>query len=220
MEWAAVWVSLRLAFFTTLILTVLGLPLAWWIANARWRWTFIVEAVVALPIILPPTVVGFYLLMLLGPHSPFGAAWSEATGTPLPFTFTGILIGSVVFNMPFAVRPFIAGFLSVDRRLVEASWSLGVSRPVTFMRVIIPLAWPAILTGLVLAFAHTLGEFGVVLMLGGNIPGVTQTLSTLIYDEVQAMNYAAANRTALALLVFSFTLLCGIFATQRRMMPV
>lgn len=220
MEWAAVWVSLRLAFFTTLILTVLGLPLAWWLARSKRRWLFVIEAVVALPMVLPPTVIGFYMLMLLGPYSPVGAAWSDATGAPLPFTFTGILIASVVFNLPFAVRPFVAGFSAVDRRFVEASWSLGVSRTATFFRIVAPLAWPGILTGMVLTFAHTIGEFGVVLMVGGNIPGVTQTLSILIYDEVQAINYAVANRTSLALLLFSFSLLCGIFASQRRFMPV
>ncbi len=220
MEWQAAWLTLRLAFWTTVWLTLLGIPLAWWIATRRYRWMFLIEAVVALPIVLPPTVLGFYVLMALGPRSPVGGLWMDATGAPIPFTFTGILIGSILFNLPFAVRPFVAGFSSVDRRLVEASWSLGVSGSRTFLRIVLPLAWPGILTGVVLAFAHTIGEFGVVLMVGGNIPGVTQTLSILIYDQVQALDYAAANRTALAMLLFSFTLLCGIFAGQRRMMPL
>lgn len=220
LEWQAFALTLRLAFWTTTWLTVLGLPLAYWLTTRRCRWTFLLEALVSLPIVLPPTVLGFYLLMALGPRGPIGAAWLNATGTTIPFTFTGILIGSILFNMPFAVRPFMAGFASVDRRLVEASWSLGVSAPATFRRVIIPLAWPGILTGMLLAFAHTIGEFGVVLMLGGNIPGVTQTLSILIYDEVQTLNYASANRIALALLIFSFTVLCALFARSRRALPL
>ncbi len=220
MEWTALWVSLRLAFFTTLILTVVGIPMAWWVATSRRRWIFIVEAVIALPIVLPPTVLGFYMLMLTGPYSPVGSVWINATGVPIPFTFHGILAASVVFNLPFAVRPFIAGLSSVDRRLVEASWSLGVSRTATFCKIVVPMAWPGIITGMVLAFAHTLGEFGVVLMVGGNIPGVTQTLSILIYDEVQAMNYADAARISMIMLVFSFTMLCMIFSVQRRIMPV
>ena len=219
MEWQAAWLTLKLAFWTTAWLTVLGIPLAYWIASRRHRWMFIIEAVVALPIVLPPTVVGFYILMSLGPRSMLGNAWMDATGTPIPFTFTGILIGSILFNLPFAVRPFIAGFQAVDRRLVEASWSLGVSGFTTFFKITTPLAGPGILTGMVLAFAHTIGEFGVVLMVGGNIPGVTQTLSILIYDDVQALNYAAAHRTALALLLFAFALLCGIFAGQKRTFP-
>ena len=220
MIWEAAWLTLRLAFWTTVWLTVLGIPLAYWIATRRYRWTFLLEAFLSLPIVLPPTVVGFYVLMALGPRGPLGGAWFQATGTPIPFTFTGILIGSILFNLPFAVRPFISGFASVDRRLVEASWSLGVSAPRTFLHVVIPLAWPGILTGMALAFAHTIGEFGVVLMVGGNIPGVTQTLSILIYDEVQALNYAAAHRTALGLLTFSFAVLCAIFSSQRRMLPI
>jgi len=220
MEWQAAWLTLRLAFWTTFWLTLLGIPLAYWMATHRTRFMFLIEALVSLPLVLPPTVVGFYLLMALGPHSALGNAWLEYTGAPLPFTFSGILVGSIVFNLPFAVRPFIVGFRSVNRRLLEASWSLGVSRPLTFLRVTIPLAWPGILSGMVLAFAHTIGEFGVVLMLGGNIPGVTQTLSILIYDDVQALNYAAAQRTAVALLAFSFVVLCGIFSRQRAYLPI
>lgn len=220
MAWEAAWVTLRLAFWTTVLLVVMGLPLAYGLTRCRHRAKVLIEAVVALPIVLPPTVVGFYLLMALGPRGGLGGWWHGATGTPIPFTFTGILIGSVVFNLPFAVRPFMAGFASVDRRLVEASRSLGVSDGRTFLRITLPLAWPGILTGMVLTFAHAMGEFGVVLMLGGNLPGVTQTLSMLIYDDVQAMNYASAHRTALALLAFSFVLLCGIFASQRKLGPV
>lgn len=220
MEWQAAWVTIRLAWWTTICLTLLGLPLAYWIATRRSRWTFLVESIVALPIVLPPTVVGFYLLIALSPQGALGGAWHTATGIPIPFTFAGILIGSIVFNLPFAVRPFIAGFAAVDRRMIEASWSLGVSAWKTFWRITVPLAWPGILTGMALSFAHTIGEFGVVLMLGGNIPGATQTLSVLIYDHVQALDYAAAHRTAAALLAFSFTLLCAIFYQKRRWLPV
>src|SRR5687768_5199209 len=197
MDWTAVWLTFRLASATALILLVVGLPLAYWLATTRWRGRFVVEAVVALPIVLPPTVLGFYLLLALGPRGPVGRAVHTVTGDTLPFTFTAILIGSVLFNLPFAVRPFTAAFAAVDRRLVEASWCVGVSRLRTFWRLVLPLSWAGVLTGLVLSFAHTVGEFGVVLMLGGNRPGLTRTLSIVIYDEVQAMNYAAANATSL-----------------------
>ena len=220
MHVSALLLTLRLAICTTAILLVLGLPLAYWLATTRWRFRFLVEALVSLPIILPPTVLGFYLLVVLGPHSPVGRAILAVTGERLPFTFAGILIGSVLFNLPFAVRPFAAAFAAVDRRLVEASWCLGVSRAQTYLRVVLPLAWPGILAGLVLSFAHTVGEFGVVLMVGGNIPGVTQTVSTVIYDEVQAMNYGAANQLALLLLGFSFVMLSLLHALQRRVLAL
>lgn len=220
MHTPAIFLTLRLAICTTAILLVLGLPLAHWLATTRWRFRFLAEALVSLPIILPPTVLGFYLLVVLGPHSPVGRTILTVTGERVPFTFTGILIGSVLFNLPFAVRPFTAAFAAVDRRLVEASWCLGVSRMQTYLRVVTPLAWPGILAGLVLTFAHTVGEFGVVLMVGGNIPGVTQTISTVIYDEVQAMNYGAANQLALLLLGFSFAVLSLLYALQRRVLPL
>lgn len=216
MIWAATWVTVRLAFWTTFWLTVLGLPLAWWIVRQRGRWVFWVEAIVALPIVLPPTVLGFYLLWAMGPSSPVGTIWNQITGSQIPFTFGGILIGSILFNLPFSVRPFIAGFRSLDHHLIEASWSLGVSGPETFVRVALPLAWPAILSGIVLTFAHAMGEFGVVLMLGGNLPGVTRTLSILIYDEVQAMNYRAAHQAALVLIGSACVLLVAVLSTQSR----
>jgi molybdate transport system permease protein len=220
MNFTAILLTFRLAFLSTLILLILGLPLGYWLATTKWKLRFLIEAVVSLPIVLPPTVVGFYLLVALGPKSPLGKIAYSLTGSTIPFTFSGILIGAVVFNLPFAVRPFTSAFAGVDRKLVEASWCLGVSKRQTFLKIVLPLAWPGILTGLVLAFAHTIGEFGVVLMLGGNIPGVTQTISTVIYDEVQAMNYSAANQTALALLGFSFAVLCLMYALQRRVLPI
>jgi molybdate transport system permease protein len=216
MDWAAIALSLRLASCTTVILCIAGLPLAYWLAVSRWRWKFLLEAVVALPLVLPPTVLGFYLLVALGPHSPLGQGYTGLTGSTLPFTFPGLLIASVLYSLPFAVRPFAVAFAAVDRRLVEASWCLGVSRLGTFFRVVMPLAWTGILTGMILTFAHTLGEFGVVLMVGGNIPGMTRTVSISIYDDVQALEYAAAGRTAFVLLLFSFVTLSATYALQRR----
>lgn len=220
MDWAAVVLSVRLAACTTLVLCALGLPLAWWLATSRRRWKFLVEAVVALPLVLPPTVLGFYILLAIGPFSPVGRAYEWLTGGLLPFSFEGLLVASVVYSLPFAVRPFAVAFASVDRRLIEASWCLGVSRTATCVRVVAPLSWSGILTGIILAFAHTLGEFGVVLMVGGNIAGRTRTVSISIYDEVQALNYAAANQTALFLVAVSFTALAVTYAWQRRVWVV
>jgi molybdate transport system permease protein len=216
MDWVAIGLSLRLAACTTLILCLLGLPLAYWLARSRWRWKFLVEAVVALPLVLPPSVLGFYLLLGMGPNGPVGRLYTGWTGELLPFSFRGLLIASVLYSLPFAVRPFAVAFAGVDRRLLEASWCLGVSRPATFVRVVVPLSWTGILTGVILSFAHTLGEFGVVLMVGGNIPGVTRTVSISIYDDVQALDYAAAGQTALFLLGFSFAALALTYALQRR----
>lgn len=216
MDWQAIRLTLQLAGCTTAILLVLGLPLAYWLATSRSRGRFLIEAVVTLPLVLPPTVLGFYLLVAIGPHSPVGRLFEQLTGSRLPFSFAGILLGSVIGNLPFAVRPFIAAFLSMDRRLIEASWCLGASRLETFWRITLPLCWPGVLTGIVLTFAHAVGEFGVVLMLGGNIPGITRTLSISIYDNVQALDYAAAGQTASLLVAFSFAVLCLTHALGRR----
>ena len=216
MDWQAIRLTLQLASCTTAILFVVGLPLSYWLATSRWRGKFLLEAIVTLPLVLPPTVLGFYLLVALSPHSPLGRLYEQLTGGRLPFSFAGILIGSVLGNLPFAVRPFIAAFAGIDRRLVEASWCLGVSRFDTFRRVTLPLCWPGILAGLVLTFAHCVGEFGVVLMLGGNRPGITRTLSISIYDNVQALDYAAAGQTALLLVSFSFVVLCLTHAVGNR----
>jgi molybdate transport system permease protein len=216
MDFEAIWLSVRLALLTTLILLVVGLPFAYWLAVTKWRLKFLLEALVSLPMILPPTVLGFYLLVAMGPQSPFGQAYEAVTGRFLPFSFQGLLVASVLYSSPFALRPFIAAFAGVERRLIEASWCLGVSRLSTFFRVVCPLAWAGILTGLVLAFAHTLGEFGVVLMVGGNIPGATRTVSIAIYDEVQALNYARAGMTSLVLLGSSFLALSVTSLLQRK----
>ncbi len=216
MDVAALILSVELAALTTAILLALGLPLAWWLVTSRWRAKFLVEAVVALPLVLPPTVLGFYLLVGLGPHSPAGRLFAAAAGHPFPFSFTGLLVASVLYSLPFAVQPFAGALAGVDRRLVEASHTLGVSRLATFFRVTLPLAWPGVVAGAVLAFAHTLGEFGVVLMVGGNIPGRTRTLSVAIFDHVEALEYAAAHRTAGLLLAISFAVLALVYALQRR----
>jgi len=220
MDWQAIWLSVRLAVSTTLILLALGLPLAYWITFSRRRWKFLVEAVVSLPLVLPPTVLGFYVLLAIGPRSPAGALYARLTGGMLPFSFQGLLVASVLYSLPFTVQPVAAGFAAVDRRLLEASWCLGVSRLATFRRILVPLAIPGIATGAILSFAHTMGEFGVVLMVGGNIAGVTRTVSISIYDQVQALNYAAAGETSLFLLGLSFTVLALTYALQRRIWAV
>jgi molybdate transport system permease protein len=220
MDWQAIWLSVRLAFLTTAILLVVGMPLAYWVTYSPRRWKFVVEAVVALPLVLPPTVLGFYVLLAIGPRSPVGALYARVTGGMLPFSFQGLLLASVLYSLPFTVQPVAAAFGAVDRKLLEASWCLGVSRLQTFRRVIVPLALPGIATGAILSFAHTLGEFGVVLMVGGNIPGVTRTVSISIYDQVQSLNYEGALRTSLFLVGVSFTVLVATYALQRRVWAV
>jgi len=212
----ALTLTLRLAVVVSAILLALGLPLAYWLAFSRRRWTFLVEAIVSLPIVLPPTVLGFYVLVALGPLSPFGHWYQILTGHSLAFTFEGLVVGSVLYSLPFAVQPMTASFSSIDRKLLDASAVLGASPWRTFWRIVLPLGLPGVLTGLVLSFAHTLGEFGVVLMIGGNIPGATQTVSILIYDQVQALDYATANRTALLLLALCFALLTILHGLGRR----
>jgi molybdate transport system permease protein len=215
MDWPALWLTARLALVTSGVLLLLGVPLAWWLATTVWRGRIFVEALVALPIVLPPTVIGFYVLVALGPHGPLGAWFEKVAGYSLPFSFTGLVVASVLYSLPFAVQPFTAGFRAVDRALLEAAWSTGASPTRTFFRIALPLAWPGLLSGLVLSFAHTLGEFGVVLMVGGNIPGVTRTVSVSIYDSVQALDYQTAGRTAAVLLLISFATLSITYALQR-----
>jgi molybdate transport system permease protein len=215
-NWTAISVTFQLATLTALILLMVGLPIAYWLTFSRWRWKFVVESVVALPLVLPPTVLGFYILVAIGPHSPIGRLYTDLIGHPLPFTFEGLLLASVLYSLPFAVQPFASAFDQVDRRLLEASWTLGVSRLATFFRLMLPLSVAGVVTGFVLSFAHTLGEFGVVLMVGGNIEGETRTVSIDIYDEVQALNYAGAAKTALFLLVISYAVLLTVYAMNRK----
>jgi molybdate transport system permease protein len=208
--------SLRLALLVSVALLALGLPLAYWLAFTQRRWKFLVESLVALPLVLPPTVLGFYLLVAMGARSPLGRWWLDMTGHTLAFTFEGLVIGSILYSFPFAVQPFAASFAAVDRKLLAASATLGASRLRTFLRIVLPLSLPGVITGFALAFAHTLGEFGVVLMIGGNIPGVTRTISIAIYDDVQSLDYAAANHAALLLLVISFLTLSLVYGLNRR----
>jgi len=210
-DWTAVWLSVRLSAVVTVILIGVGLPIAYWLTFSRWRWKFLAEALVALPIVLPPTVLGFYVLIAIGSRSPIGRLWTSWTGHTLAFSFEGLVIASILYSLPFAVQPMAAGFALVDRSLIEASWTLGASRRRTFTSIILPLSLDA-----VLAFAHTLGEFGVVLMVGGNVPGVTRTISIAIYDNVQSLNYQTANVTAALLLAFSFAVLALVYGLRRR----
>lgn len=220
MNWTAIWLTIKLASLTSAILMVIGLPIAYWVSFSRWRWKFLVESVVALPLVLPPTVLGFYILIAIGPHSPLGALYTDLAGHPLPFTFEGLLVASILYSLPFAVQPFASAFDQVDRRVIEASWTLGVSKLGTFFKLIVPLASTGLITGTVLSFAHTLGEFGVVLMVGGNIEGVTRTVSIDIYDDVQALNYAAAAKTAAFLLAVSYAVLLIVYAMNRKVRAV
>src|SRR3954454_20096848 len=220
MNWQAITLTLRLACCVSGILLLIGLPIAYWGAYSRWRWKFIVEAVVALPIVLPPTVLGFYVLLAIGPRGWIGKLWQGWFDRTLPFTFQGLVLASVLYSLPFAVQPFAAAFAGADRRLIEASWTLGASKSRTFLLVILPLSVTGVVTGFVLSFAHTLGEFGVVLMVGGNIEGETRTVSIDIYDEVQALNYAGAAKTALFLLIVSYAVLLTVYAMNRNVWAV
>ena len=216
MNWQALELSARLALIVAAILAVIGLPIAYWITYARWRWKFLVEAVVAVPLVLPPTVLGYYLLVMFGNTTWFGRWYQSVTGHTLAFTFAGLVIGSVVYSLPFAVQPFASSFAAVDPRLRAASATLGASNWRTFWRVVLPLSKPGLVTGIALSLAHTVGEFGVVLMIGGNIPGVTRTASIDIYDQVQAAEFASAGQTALVLLIFSFVVLSLVYALNRK----
>ena len=220
MNWIAIAVTFKLALLTAAVLLIVGLPIAYWLTFSKWRWKFIVESVVALPLVLPPTVLGFYILVAIGPQSPVGRFYSDVVGHPLPVTFEGLLLASILYSLPFAVQPFAAAFAQVDHRLIETSWTLGVSKPKTFFRLIVPLSMAGLITGAVLSFAHTLGEFGVVLMVGGNIEGETRTVSIDIYDEVQALNYAGAAKTALLLLAVSYSVLLLVYAMNRKVWAV
>lgn len=216
LDWQTFRLTLELAFTVSVILLAVGLPIAYWIAFSLWRWKFLIEAVVALPIVLPPTVLGFYVLVALGPRSPLGRWWISLTGHTLAFTFAGLVIGSILYSLPFAVQPFAASFSAVDRKLIAASATLGASPLRTFLRIIAPISTPGLVSGVALAFAHTMGEFGVVLMVGGNIPGLTRTVSIDIYDRVQSSDYAGANQTALLLLLLCFALLALVYGLNRR----
>ncbi|PWW48808.1 molybdate transport system permease protein [Melaminivora alkalimesophila] len=206
-DWAAIRLTLRLATTTTLLLLLLCTPLAWWLAHTRSRWRTPVGAVVALPLVLPPTVIGFYLLVAMGPDGPLGQLTDALGLRRLPFTFPGLVVGSLVYSLPFAVQPLQRAFEALGRRPMEVAATLGAAPLDRFLTVALPLAWPGFITAAVLSFANTVGEFGVVLMLGGNIPGVTRVVSVQIYDHVEAMEYAHAHWLAGGMVVFSFVVL-------------
>jgi molybdate transport system permease protein len=220
MNWTAIWVTCKLASLTSIALLAIGLPIAYWLTYSKWRWKFLIESIVALPLVLPPTVLGFYILVAIGPHSPIGQFYTDIVGHPLPFSFQGLLLASILYSLPFAVQPFATAFEQVDRKLIEASWTLGLSKLTTFLKLILPLSTAGLITGVVLSFAHTLGEFGVVLMVGGNIEGVTRTVSIEIYDNVQALDYAGAAKTSAFLLVVSYAVLLLVYAVNRRVWSV
>ncbi|HUJ74809.1 MAG TPA: molybdate ABC transporter permease subunit, partial [bacterium] len=215
MDLTPVWLSLKLALTSVALLLALATPLAWWLAHTRSRLRVLVEAIVALPLVLPPTVLGFYLLILLGPHGPVGAPWVRITGNSLTFSFLGLVVSSVLYSLPFAVQPIHASLEAVGRGPLEAAWTLRASPLDAFWSVGLPMAFRGFLTAAVLAFAHTLGEFGVVLMVGGNIPGQTRVLSIAIYEEVETLNYATAHALSLGLLAFSFCALLLVYGINR-----
>lgn len=212
----ALWVTIKLASVSTFVLLIIGTPIAWWLSRSQWRFKFIIEAIIALPLILPPTVLGFYLLISLGPNGPIGGLVSLLGVAPLAFTFTGLVIGSVFYSMPFVVQPLQNAFTSIGSRPLEVAATLRASPLDRFFTIVIPMAKPGFITASVLGFAHTLGEFGVVLMIGGNIPGSTQVASIAIYDHVEALEYGQAHWLAGSLLLLSFLLLVVVYGANRR----
>ncbi len=216
MDAQAIWVTLKLATITVVLLLLFSLPLAWWLAHTRSRMKVPVEAVTALPLVLPPTVLGFYLLVVMGAHGPLGKLWISITGHPLSFSFTGLVIASCLYSLPFVVQPLQAAFEKLDQHALEAAWTLGASRARAFFTVVVPQARRGLLTAVVLGFAHTVGEFGVVLMVGGNIPGQTQVISIAIYEHVEVLEYGAAHKLSALLLVFSFVVLFIVYSLNRR----
>lgn len=212
----AFWITLQLAGLTTLILLGIGTPLAWWLARTRFRFKVIIDAIIALPLVLPPTVLGFYLLISLGPHGPIGGGLESLGGRHLAFTFTGLIIGSVFYSLPFVVQPLQDSFASIGKRPMEVAATLRAGPIDRFFSVAVPLARHGYLTAAVLGFAHTLGEFGVVLMIGGNIPGKTRVLSVAIYDHVEALEYGQAHVLSAGLLILSFLMLLAVYSWRRR----
>lgn len=215
-EWSAIWLTLQLAAASTVVLLLLGTPLAWWLARARGRAKTVVEALTAMPLVLPPTVLGFYLLILFSPSAPIGGFWVTLTGSSLTFSFSGLVIASVIYSLPFMVQPLHAAFENLGRTPLEAAASLRASPLDAFFRVVLPLSKRGFLTAVVLSFAHTVGEFGVVLMVGGNIPERTRVISIAIYEHVETLDYAQAHTLAGGLLIFSFAVLLAVYAGNKR----
>ena len=212
----ALFVTLKLASISTIVLILIGTPIAWWLSHSHWRYKYFVEAIIALPLILPPTVLGFYLLVSLGPNGPIGGLSNALGVESLAFTFTGLVIGSVVYSMPFVIQPLQNAFSAIGQRPLEVAATLGASPIDRFFSIALPMARPGFITASVLGFAHTLGEFGVVLMIGGNIPGSTQVVSISIYDHVEALEYGQAHALSASLLLFSFVLLLIVYGANRR----
>jgi molybdate transport system permease protein len=206
----------KLAFITTLLLFILGIPISYWLAHGRLKFKFLIEAVLSLPLILPPSVLGFYLLLAFSPENSFGKFLQTSFDLRLVFTFGGLLVASVLYSLPFMVQPLLSGFRMLPPSLAEASYTLGKGRLATLHRVLLPNMRASLITGVILTFAHTVGEFGVVLMVGGNIPGETRVISIALYDEVEAMNYEQANSYAMILLLFSFLTLTGVYLINQR----
>ena len=217
MDWSPLWLTMQLAGVTVIVLLLVGTPVAWWLAYTRSRFRTLVEAIVALPIVLPPTVLGFYLLVALGPQGLIGGVWKDLTGSALSFTFSGLVIASTFYSLPFVVQPLHGAFEAVGKKPLEAAWSLGASKLDAFFTVASPMAVRGYLSAVVLVFAHTLGEFGVVLMVGGNIPGVTKVLSIAIYDHVEVLEYTQAHFLSAVLLIFSFLILAIVYTVNRRL---
>ncbi len=211
MHWTPIILTFKLAAITTGILVFIGIPLGYWLSYTRWKIKPVLETIISMPLVLPPTVIGFYLLVVFSPSQPVGGWLKEVFNISFVFSFEGLLLGSVIYSLPFMVHPIQAGFTNLPKSLSEASFILGKSRGQTLVRVLLPNIKPSILTGIVLAFAHTVGEFGVVLMIGGNIPGKTKVASIAIYDEVEALNYGVANTYSTILFLFTFVILLVVY---------
>ena len=215
-DFSALWITVQLASVTTVILILLGTPLAWWLARTSNPIRILIEPVVALPIVLPPTVLGFYLLIIFSPDNPLGIIWINITGAPLAFTFSALVIGSVIYSLPFYVQPLQVAFENVEQGLLDAAATLGANGPDRFLSVILPLSRRGFIVATCLAFAHTVGEFGIVLMIGGNIPGATRVLSIALFDHVESLAYESAHLLAGGLMVFSFILLLVVYSLNRK----
>ncbi|MDM8559057.1 molybdate ABC transporter permease subunit [Candidatus Parabeggiatoa sp. HSG14] len=216
-NWTPIWITLRLATVTTFVLLLLGTPLAWWLAHTKCWCKSIIEAIVSLPLVLPPTVLGFYLLIVLGPEGFIGNLWQSLTGGYLTFTFSGLVIGSVIFSLPFTIHPLQNAFVAMGQRPLEVAATLGATPLDRFFTVAIPLARPGFLTATILTFAHTVGEFGVVLMIGGNIPDRTQVLSVAVYEYVEMQEFQAAHILSAGILLFSFIILVTLYSINKRL---
>ncbi len=216
LDMTPVWITVKLSAMTVALLLLAGTPLAWWLAFSRSRIKPVIEAITALPLVLPPTVLGYYLLVALGPNGIPGSWWAGWSGQPLAFSFAGILIASCLYSLPFVVQPLQAAFEGMGRQSLEAAWTLGASRLRSFITIVIPQVRRGLLMAVVLGFAHTVGEFGVVLMVGGNIPGETQVISIAIFEQVEMLNFAAASRLSLGMLVFAFMVLWLVYSVNRR----